>query len=175
MPVCPLCENAQDAGDSCDVCGNPFSGGGSGGAEVPPLEALEPTLFEAAEVAGEALPDLEPTAFSPGPAEPVAPVEIDPTRTAAVDVRVEAMADLEPTFEAPVPDDGPAEDAAGPVCRYCRTPAPPTDTFCHRCGMRLPSGAPRPASEAAAGAPCRSCGTPTTGEACRACGARTAR
>ncbi len=174
MSICPVCENEQAAGDACDVCGRPFSSGGSGGASVEPLAGLEPTLFEAADAAGEPIPDMEPTGFASGPAAPVTALEIDETRVAPVDVTVDAMAELEPTLAEPVPEDASA-GSAGPVCRYCRTPAAPTDTFCYRCGMRLSTASPGARGDGVAAPPCRSCGTPAPGEACPGCGARTAR
>jgi len=174
MLLCPVCEHAQEGGDECAVCGQRLEPSPLSPPEVAALEGLEPTHFDGVEGEGERLLDLEPTGFDPAPEAPAVPVELEPARAEAVSAAVTPLDDLEPTRSLPLPDD-PASAPAPPACRYCRTPVPPTDAFCPRCGMRLArSAAPRPASAAPA-AVCSSCGTPSTGDVCRACGARRSR
>jgi hypothetical protein len=151
MPVCALCENRQDAGEACDVCGRPF----------PVAERLPPPV--------EPFPDLEPTALEAAGSGPPATVEgLEQTRIDPVAVVAGALEGLEPTVAEGIPDDGPALDP-GPVCRYCRTPGLPGDAFCAHCGMRLPgmTGGEGPAPSVVL---CRDCGTPVRGPACPACG-----
>jgi hypothetical protein len=151
MPVCALCENRQDAGEACDVCGRPF----------PVEERLPPPV--------EPFPDLEPTALAAGSGSPLEPVEgLEQTRIDPVQVVGGAIEGLEPTLAQGIPDDGDTPDPA-PVCRYCRTPCLPGEAFCARCGMRLPG---RTGGEGVALSVvlCRDCGTPVRGAACPACG-----
>ena len=176
MPTCPVCENVQEAGDECAVCGHPLAGGAERGARVEFLEGLEPTVLGGAAEAGdsgERLEGLEPTEFPPAEGAGSEAVELEPTRTGAVEALVETMEGLEPTAEAGVPDE-PDLEPPPPTCRYCRAALPTGGTFCPRCGMRAsrpivarPEGAADPAL-------CASCGTPVRGAVCRACGARVA-
>jgi hypothetical protein len=153
MPACALCENVQAAGEACDVCGHPFPVGERTPVPVEPLEGLEATSLPPVEAPAEPLPELEATSIDP------------------VQVVVAAMEGLQPTEAEGIPDDGPAEAAAAPVCRYCRNPAPAGEAFCVHCGMRLP------ATVAATDVPrevrfCSDCGTPVRGASCPGCGAR---
>jgi len=170
MSSCPVCENVQEGGEDCSVCGF-HRGAAAAAAEVAALEGLEPTLFGAASAEGERVPDLEPTGHAAGADLPPEQVEIEPTLLAPVAPVVEPLTGLEPTLAEAIPDDGP-QPAAPLLCRYCRSPAPPTDTFCFHCGMRLPREAARRPEAAAVLVPCRSCGTPSSGEVCVACGVR---
>ncbi|HTP52049.1 MAG TPA: hypothetical protein VMK42_15245 [Anaeromyxobacteraceae bacterium] len=174
MPACPVCETEAREGGECAVCGHRLEGGAGTRVEVEPLPGLEPTLFAGAAAEGERLPEVEPTRYVQAGDLPPDPVAVEPTLAARVNPAVEPLAGLEPTLAEPVPDDG-REPAAAFACRYCRTPAPPTEIFCFRCGMRLPREAATAAEAARVPVPCRSCGTPTLGTVCIACGVRTAR
>jgi hypothetical protein len=175
MPTCPVCENAQPSGEECDVCGRPFPRGERVPAPVEAVPGLEPTRFEAAGGAGDPLEGLEPTRLEAGEVDVVAipAAEMEPTRIPGVNApATEIVEGLEPTRA-----DGPAGDpvaaSAARSCRYCRTPAPPTDAFCSRCGMRLAEVAGAVRRDEGLGAVlCPGCGTPIRGEACPSCGAR---
>jgi len=179
MPTCPLCENVQPGGEECDVCGRPFPRGEGVPVPVAPLPELERTALEVpsgAPVPAEptaAMEALEPTAAPDAGAVAVAAVEgLEATRIAPVRVEAVAMPDLEPTAEAPIPG-GPEPAGAGTVCRYCRTPAAPGESFCARCGMRLPAAdVGREAVAADPSGTCWECGSPVTRETCPSCGAR---
>jgi hypothetical protein len=179
MPTCPLCENVQPGGEECDVCGRPFPRGEGVPVPVAPLPELERTAIEippgaaaSAEPPG-TLEALEPTAAPDAGAVAVAAVEgLELTRAAPVGVEAVTLPDLEPTGEAPIPD-LPVPDGAGTTCRYCRTPAMPGQSFCARCGMRLPSGdMGREAAPAGPPGTCWQCGSPVARETCPSCGAR---
>jgi len=177
MIVCPLCENAQPAGDACDVCGRPFAPDVAVPVPVVPTEGLEATRFEAVPVDVAAIPELEPTAHEDDPflLTDVGDLAegLEPTAAAPVDADAALIPDLEPT------DMGIPGDAATPlpelvVCRYCRTPAAPGERLCSRCGMRLPVGAPAPGAGSGGPEPTRicGCGAAVRGSVCPSCGAR---
>jgi hypothetical protein len=177
MARCPVCDNEQATGEACDVCGRPFPAGAVAAAPVEPVPGLEPTRFDDVGVGGEAIDGLEPTAAAPVEVEDGAlPAgELEPTRLAPVEAAATEVVDgLEPTAVGGLPEEGPAPGRLVRACRYCRTPAPPTEAFCARCGMRLPAIPGRGAPGGRADAPvlCFSCGTPFAGAACPACGAR---
>lgn len=183
MIVCPLCEHAQPAGEACDVCGRRLELAAGETAPVPALDELEPTLHAAAEapavprLEGLEPTGLEPESFSPaGLAEPEPFPDLEPTGAAPVAVDVAPAPDLEPTAVA-VPGDAPTPLPGIMLCRYCRTPALPSERRCGRCGMRLPVVAAS-AQEGEGAGPATvhlcSCGAPVTGSACPACGARVA-
>lgn len=176
-----MCDNEQATGEACDVCGRPFPAGAAVAEPVEPVPGLEPTRFEdVPRAGGDALEGLEPTAARPVAVEALAleATEIEPTRIAPVGgVATEALPDLEPTAAGGVADVGPEPEPLVRTCRYCRTPAPPSDAFCARCGMRLPAPPRRTAPggrEEGNRVLCFSCGTPFAGAACPACGARQA-
>ncbi len=160
--ICPVCENVQEAGTECSVCGARLS-------TAPPLR-----------IDTVPLPDLEPTSVAAAPTVPVTTRDgdagwLEATAAPPVQVPVEALA-VERAAH-----DGVARERTPPAataCRYCRTPAAPGARFCERCGMSLPvlrrAAAARP-DDAASAVRCRSCGTAVTGAACPACGARIAR
>jgi len=182
MLTCPVCDNQQPSGEECEVCGRPFARGLAVPAPPDPVPGLEPTRFEAVAAGDDRLDGLEPTALSPVEADAASlpAVELEPTRMAPVDApATEAVAGLEPTLQdgPPLPAPGPTTTATQ-VCRYCRTPAPPTDAWCSRCGMRLPGMAGRGARGApvtdGATALCFDCGTPMRGAACPSCGSKRA-
>jgi len=171
MIVCPVCEHAQESGDECAVCGQRLAGGPPAAEPAEPLEGLEPTRFAGVEGEGERLLELERTEFARAPDAPVEPLELDSERAEAVDAEAGGTDGLEPTRVEAIPAD-PLAPSAPLSCRYCRTPVPPTDAFCPRCGMRLPRSPSATALAEPAAAPCSSCGTPSREEVCRACGAR---
>jgi len=177
MIVCPVCENQQEAGSECAVCGRHLVEGRGTDAPVAPLEGLEQTALDAAGAAviPEPMPDLEVTSFGPTEApllEEVVP-DLEQTCTAPVEVAPDVTPDVERVM-AGLPEDGPTPLSLVVTCRYCRTEAGPGERICGRCGMRLqlPVG---PAPDAA-GAVVRlcSCGTPVTRSRCPSCGARNA-
>ncbi len=158
MPACPLCENVQPAGETCDVCGTPFPVAERMPVPVERLEGLEATALDSPEVPVETVPELEPTAGDP------------------VEVVVAAMEGFMATVAEGIPDDGPTAAPAAGTCRYCRQASPEGETFCIHCGMRLPVARAAGAEPAPAGPGlCRDCGTPLRGLACPACGARASR
>jgi hypothetical protein len=176
MPRCPLCENEQAAGEACEVCGRPLAPAAGTPAASDTVPGLEPTRFEAVAEAGAALEGLEPTALAPAgeAAAGEAVPGLEPTGAGPVPAAApEAVEGFEPTAAGGVADDGPTPEPLVRTCRYCRTPAPPSEVLCGRCGMRLP-GPPRREAAPASPAPvvCWSCGTPLAGGACPACGAR---
>ena len=171
MPTCPVCENAQEGGDECAVCGRLLVGGSDPGARVEPVEGLEPTLFADSAAPAEHLEGLEPTSFDDVAVDRGDPVDVEPTLAAPVEARVEPLEDIERTGASDVPDELELEPAAA-ACRYCRSALPPSAVFCPRCGMRAARAAAPPAAGTAAPAVCSSCGTPAAGAVCRACGAR---
>jgi hypothetical protein len=172
MIVCSLCENAQEYGDACEVCGRPFPRGEAVPVEVPAAEGLEATLYAGVAIAGEALEGLEPTRHGGVDLPAVPAPDLEPTRVAPVDVDAPALEGLEPT-DAGIPGDEATPFPALHTCRYCRTPASPGERICARCGMRLPvvaAAVPEPPG----GEHVRicGCGTPARGPVCPSCGAR---
>ncbi len=154
MPICPLCEHAQERGPACESCGRAFDGANLT-APPPPIERiadLEPTAFRSSAPLPEASPDwLERTSISSSPgAEVHEALEVE--RTSA------------PPRERRAP--------APPSCRYCRAPAAPGDAFCETCGMSLERFRPRAPEPGAEPPRCPSCGAVVTAAACPLCGAR---
>lgn len=176
MATCPLCEHDQPSGGECEVCGHRLRGPGTESAPVAPLPGLEPTLAGRVDVAGETLPDLEPTRLEPaGAAASEDRGWVEPTRAEpAVAPPGEPVPDLERHLAEPVPDEAGALDPLAPVvCRYCRSTAMPGDKFCARCGMRLARFDPvRMAGAERGELVCRDCGAMGAGPRCRRCGAR---
>jgi hypothetical protein len=179
MVACPVCEHVQASGEDCDVCGKRLAGPGVEPLPVEPVPGFEPTVAAATEAAyAEVVPGLEPTHLAPvaDVAVPPAP-DLEPTRMDPVDAPAEAVPGFEATEAEPIPGDGPTPLPAVLVCRYCRTPAPPTDVLCGRCGMKLPAYLPAAAEAVLPGDPvpvrCFSCATLNTGPApvCSGCGA----
>jgi hypothetical protein len=172
MIVCSLCENAQEMGDACDVCGRPFPRGEAVPVEVPAAEGLEPTSYAGVVVADEVLPDLEPTLH--GEVHVVAELApgIEPTGLAPVEVSALPLEELVPTQEG-IPGDEATPFPVMVTCRYCRAPASPGERLCARCGMRLPVAAEGTSAspEGEAMRVC-GCGAPLRGPVCGSCGAR---
>jgi hypothetical protein len=175
MPICPVCEHSQPAGDECERCGRKLSGAPPG-PPVTPLPGLEPTLAERVEVPAERLPDLEPTRLQAGADAPPedASAWIEADRAPPVgEIAPDAIPGLEHHRAEPVPDDGEQARQGPQICRYCRTEAMPGDRFCGRCGMRLPRFDPvRVAAQERGDLVCRDCGAMGEGPRCRRCGAR---
>jgi len=183
MIICPVCEHQQVQGDECDNCGKKLVARPQAAVPTAPIPELEMTQVarKGLPVQAETIAELELTTLPSGPDLPQQPVpELEQTRMrAGPDLPPEHLADLD-TGRAQ--DDGARtvvpQDVV--VCRYCRTPNPPTNAMCDRCGMRLQklsAAAPRAeASQLEEGwVLCRDCGTPTEkGKSCRACGARAA-
>ena len=148
MATCPLCENEQASGEACEVCGKPLAAGPGPLAPAPPIDGLEPTLFERVEGSDPSpLEGLEPTAMEAAPEAAAGEVDwVDRTAHDAADAPDLEPVEVEETALAP--HERPARDPAAPVtCRYCRTPALRDAAFCGRCGMKLdvyrPSAPPR--------------------------------
>jgi hypothetical protein len=178
MIVCPVCEHQQEAGSECEVCGRHLVEGRGTDAPVAPLEGLEHTAQEpAAEAAALAAPleGLEVTRFEAAelPLLAEAVPDLEQTRAEPVEVAPDPTPDVE-RVQAGLPDDGPTLLPMVVVCRYCRTEAGPGERLCARCGMKLAGvAAAAPAALEAAPRLC-SCGTPVTRAVCPACGARNA-
>lgn len=187
MIACPVCEHVQPAGDECEVCGRRLAqhepGAPAPGEQAAPrIPGLEPTLHEPGPSApGEPVAQvegLEPTLYEPGPpgpgepealllegtrADPVGPVPPDPVPDLEQH-RAETVPDVEE-----LPREGPV------VCRYCRTPAAPSDRFCGRCGMRISRFEPVKMALVERGEMvCPDCGAMGPGPRCRRCGGRMA-
>lgn len=182
MIVCPVCENQQPSGESCDVCGKqlvPVKALGGPVSTMPDLEVTHhvgPQNVVAAPIEG-----LEVTSHD-GPKQ-VATERVDGLEHTAVvarniPVQAEQVADLDRGREI---DTGPRTAApTGAVsCRYCgNVQAPEAGLMCGRCGMRLP----RAKVETEAAGPtarkrepvwtrCTRCGAPAKAEApCGDCG-----
>jgi predicted amidophosphoribosyltransferase len=178
MVVCPLCEHPQATGEDCEVCGKRLTGPGVVPLPVEALPGFEPTVAAATGAAyADPMPGLEPTLMAPVDAVALPATEVEPTRMAPVNPPVEVVPGFEPTEAEPIPGDAPAALPAVRVCRYCRTPAPPSDVICGGCGMKLPAFGPGPADVAASGEPapvrCFSCATLNSGPErfCSGCGA----
>lgn len=171
MIVCPVCEHAQAQGAECEVCGKKLLRGPAAIPFVPPVEGLEPTRHADVDAGAPYLPELEPTRHAAIDSAPGTAMELEPGRAAPVDVADDPVPGLEHGGEA-IPGDAPTAVPAIVICRYCRTPAPPGERVCGRCGMRLPVFE-RPPEEEVAGRRC-SCGTVVTGVLCPTCGARVA-
>jgi hypothetical protein len=195
--VCTLCEHQQPAGEECDVCGKRFAKDVAIPIQIAPMEGLERTSHAGVDAAGpvatpaapglsdwleptlaapqegalgalEVVPDLEPTRLT----EPTAPSSLDllaGSGLAEAEPSLESW--LEPTMAAPIPG-AETEEPATFSCRYCRTPAVPGETFCGRCGMRLPASARPTAPGANTPLVCSSCGVPGSPGVCRSCGCR---
>jgi len=172
--TCPVCEHQQPSGSECQVCGRVLEAGRGTDAPVAPLEGLESTAHAGVAVGAGTIPDLETTHHPPVAAAPVPAVpDLEPTR--AEDVAAPELAPLE-GLEATLaaPDEAPSPPPLTVTCRYCRTEARDGERLCARCGMRLPvleAGRPQEPVTPAAHR-CPSCGTPTTGPRCLACGGR---
>ncbi len=178
MVVCPVCEHQQASGEDCEVCGKRLAGPGVEPLPVEPVPGFEPTVAAATGAAYEEIvPGLEPTRMAPVDAVALPATDIEPTRMAAVNPPTEAVPGFEPTETEPIPGDAPSALPAVRVCRYCRTPAPPSDVICGRCGMKLATYALAAAEVAMPGEPvpvrCFSCATLNTGPErfCSGCGA----
>jgi hypothetical protein len=176
MAVCPVCEHAQERGDTCEVCGKHLQGAGVVADPTPRLEGLEPTRLDAAtEVDAGPIPDLEPTVLAPVPALGIEDAAGWMERTAMDPVAAVAVEAIE-VDRTPEADRLPPTDwFAAPICRYCRAQSALGDVFCAGCGMKLaiyhPS-APEPARRAARR--CSRCGELGSDERCPGCGARLA-
>ena len=178
MVACPVCEHVQASGEDCEVCGKRLAGPGVEPLPVEAVPGFEPTVAAATGAAiEEPVPGLEPTRMAPVDADALPATDVEPTRMAPVNPPIEAVPGFEPTETEPIPGDAPAALPAVLVCRYCRTPAPPTDVLCERCGMRLPAYVPAAAEPVLPGDPvpvrCFSCATLNTGPErfCTGCGA----
>jgi hypothetical protein len=183
--ICPICENVQERGAECEVCGRRL-GEPAPSAEPPTrLDGLEQTALAATpggssrEIEGP-LDGLEPSRFeAPSPAEEAAPAseEAEPwlERTGEPPASVAAPEPLEVERVTAGPRRR-ARTGAGPlapVCRYCRTPAAAGEAFCARCGMKLSLHRASATAPAQIGqVRCHGCGTVVTGALCPGCGAR---
>ena len=153
MVVCPVCEHAQASGDDCEVCGKRLAPAGSGGAEVPPLEDLEPTLRDGVgTLRVERMEGIEPTARDFEDSLDV-PIDSEPWIERAMHDPVEPEpgdpVDVEPTPHAGTGGEpaGEFDPFAPPTCRYCRTLGAPGELFCERCGMKLDIYRPGPGTD----------------------------
>jgi len=175
MEVCPVCEapHAREALE-CATCGHIFRMAAVDESIVP-LADLEPTRAADLEVGTEITPGLEPTRFEDVPSmsatTPEARIEgLEPTLAAPQEVAVEATPDLEPTA---LVEEDPSLFAVDVTCPNCGEVAQGEETFCAKCGMRLPRvifGEPPTVTAEMA---CTSCGgTSFIGGICSRCGAR---
>lgn len=180
--ICPVCEHRQDLGFECEVCGKDLGGLGELGpppAAAQVVEGLEATVGErVGEIAIERVGELEVTSFASAQIAVDAMPDLERTENAPVAAtHGETVADL--TIDR-VADDGVRTAApVGPVtCRYCRH-VQAVGLICDRCGMKLPkvvlppAGAvgPRPAQNLES-VRCRACGAPAKpGHRCSDCGA----
>ncbi|MBK7860760.1 MAG: hypothetical protein IPJ65_19585 [Archangiaceae bacterium] len=179
MMVCPVCENQQQAGLECDVCGRDLSAlAGLGGLAPPPVAVQQITELEVTipdrvgEVAAAGFAELEANRFGKVEVRPDVTPDLETSSQAPVgEVPVERVADLDLDR---APDDGQrtAAPAGQVVCRYCKN-VQQTGTLCDRCGMKLPAPLQVLAPEVPADqwVRCRACGAPgPIGERCRECG-----
>jgi ribosomal protein L40E len=157
MAICPVCEHAQESGGDCDVCGWRLLDSGALDEPAPTLADLEPTRHQVGRGwNAERMDDLEPTVHAA--AGGAAPREVHTPW-------------LERTCTAA--EDAPPRDLlAAAICRYCRTPSPPGQVFCSRCGLKLTPYSGEPLPPAGSLRRCRMCGAGGEGEVCPACGAR---
>jgi hypothetical protein len=173
--TCPVCEHQQAAGSECEVCGRALAEGRGTDPPVPTLPELEATAYAPSAATGGPIPDLEVTRHAPADEAPPEPVPgLEATAAEAVGIPdLPPVEGLESTAASPA--DLPTLLPLAVTCRYCRTEAREGERICARCGMRLPvvGAAPAPA-EAGSARPCPSCGTPSTGPRCLACGGRVA-
>lgn len=191
MRICPLCENEQETGEACDICGSqiawdePVAGVESlgdgllatsyahdeaGPGKAASLEGLESTSFEFVEATGEPLAELEPTEWGEvAVGGEMAFLDLEPTRAEPVEVNAAEIADLERTRAEST---GVVRRAGSPLeCWYCRAPAEPGQGLCARCGMRLPSLFPAPKDSSPKASIC-GCGESILLPLCPSCGAR---
>ena len=174
MTVCPVCDNAQEAGLECELCGHPLAPLTDALFDAVPLEGLEPNQASKVEL-GElpSFPDLEPTQHVVGEVEAVAGMgDFESTCASPVEALVEPLSDMERVGDS-IPVDEPTPYPAVLTCRYCRAEAGFGDRICRECGMRLPQVELLSDPPAREGGPqlC-SCGAPVRAERCPACGAR---
>jgi hypothetical protein len=180
MVVCPLCENQQQFGLECDVCGRDLSSlAGTPAAAPPPpvvverIAELEITIPAAVgDIPVDRVADLDANRFAPVEVAPDATPDVEPSSQPPVgEVYVEQMPDL---AEDRAPDDGvrTAAPSGQVVCRYCKN-VQQSGTLCARCGMKLAA----PLQTLAPEVPqdqwvrCDACGAPgPIGERCRECG-----
>lgn len=183
MIVCPVCENPQQTGDTCDVCGKllvPVRQANA--APVTAIPELEVTRHTGPQnVVSQAIEGLEVTSLDAK--GPIAPERVDGLEFTAVvsrniQVPVDRVPELELTREV---DTGPKTVApTGAVsCRYCGN-VQAEGLLCARCGMRLPrarvaqaatvGGVANPKAEAV-WTRCSKCGSPAkAGGPCGDCG-----
>jgi ribosomal protein L32 len=176
MELCPVCEapHPREALE-CLICGHIFHLAAVD-ASVVPLADLEPTRAADLKVGVEVTPGLEPTRFDAGPsmvaAVPEAPIEgLEPTLAAPQQVATEVIPDLEPTGLAE--EEFPSIFAADVTCPNCGEVSQGEETFCAKCGMRLPRSVLAEPQAVAPEMTCTSCGGQSfAGGMCRRCGAR---
>jgi methionyl-tRNA synthetase len=149
MIVCPICENAQAQGDTCEVCGRVLAVRPVQETPVLEMDGLEQTRLErAAEAAAAPMPELELTAQRSGPDLPgMAFPDLERTqRPPADEVPILPMDEIE---LGRAEDDGQrtAVPTGQVTCRYCRH-VQADGAICEACGMRLPRVA-APAEKAA--------------------------
>ena len=175
MIVCPVCEHAQASGAECDVCGRRLVFGPAGIPAVAPFDGLEQTRADAVDAPEATMPELERTHHAPVEVVEERVPDVEPTHAAPVDASGEEVPGVERTEVEGIPDDGPTALPETVTCRYCRTPAQPSERVCGRCGMRLPvleQVLEILGEGASALHPCPSCGLPASGARCPACGGR---
>ncbi len=170
MIVCPVCEHSQAQGAECNVCGKELVQGAAAIEYVPPVDGLEPTRHDDVDAGSERLGELEPTRHARADPTDDPVFDVEGTLAAPVDVVVEPVPGLEPGG-GESPGDAPTAIPAFVTCRYCRTPAPPGERVCGRCGMRLPTFETAAGEEGAPPRRC-GCGAEIRGSRCPICGSR---
>jgi hypothetical protein len=163
-----MCENTQQQGDACDVCGMRLSSSAPIAVPVVRMPELEQTIFSDVPVAATLMPELDTgRAAEVAVAASEAMPDFESTRIAlAADVPLPAMADMERTR---IVDDGARTVLTDTVaCRYCGHVQRRSGRFCEKCANALPSLL-RPEVAVVAGPKvrCPSCGA--EGEARKQC------
>ncbi len=176
MIVCPVCENQQQTGDTCDVCGKRLSFAPPTSEQYPTIPDLEQTQLADPQqaVATQVLPELEihrhgDVAVAPEIIPDLQRTLADGAADAAAAVPTETVPDIERTRVA---DDSQRTPLSATVtCRYCGHPQRRGGRFCERCSNALPVEAKPAVVGTVAGARCPSCGwIGEPSKACPACG-----
>lgn len=172
MIVCPMCENRQEQGDTCDVCGKRLSFEPPTSAQYPPLPDLEVTSFAEANVAIAAMPELD--VHRHADANVVLEKIPDLLPTEIADAKAPVAAEVVPELERTrVEGDGQRTALSDTTtCRYCGQVQKRTNRLCDKCANALPTVVrAKPKDPEAALVRCPGCGFDApVNKACPACG-----